>query len=477
MYKPDFTEELTVLPRAPDLSGLALDGRYELHAAIGEGAFGRVYRGRDRRLARVVAVKVIKPWWAEDPDWVRSFEREAQLLASVSDPGIVQIFDVGSAPQGIYYVAELVDGESLVNRLAEGPLVIAEAVDIAEQLSRALATAHAQRVVHRDIKPANVLISHDGRVKVADFGVARLAEGSTETGAGTVVGTPRYMAPEQARGGHITPATDVYGVGVVLYEMLAGQPPFRGGSAVELAMHHVNDTPPPLPPDTPDAIEQIVSRALAKDPDDRYPNGSALAVALSETRTMLEDELEADDDAPSGSGSVALLAPPDTATTTRAAPTRPLHAPVPPAPDQDPQPEATRIGDPYAPRRNVNPPARRRRIALLGLVLLLGAGMVVGAAALAPGHVRVPNLHGLSRGRANATAHHTGLHLTFGHRYSNSPRGTVVAQHPRAHTAPHPSRYRSSSAAPRGRPRPSSTASSCARRPGRCPRPESVRAS
>src|SRR6476469_6338152 len=119
--------------RAPDLSGIALDGRYELHALIGEGTFGRVYRGRDRRLAREVAVKVIKPWWAEDPDWVRSFEREAQLLASVSDPGIVQIYDVGSSPQGIYYVAELVEGESLVSRLADGPLGPEEAVDIAEQ--------------------------------------------------------------------------------------------------------------------------------------------------------------------------------------------------------------------------------------------------------------------------------------------------------------------------------------------------------
>ncbi len=115
------------MPRAPDLSGAALDGRYELHTVIGEGAFGRVYLGLDRRLARRVAVKVIKPWWAEDPDWVRSFEREAQLLASMNDPGIVQIFDVGSAPEGLYYVTELVDGQSLVERLRGGALEPAEA--------------------------------------------------------------------------------------------------------------------------------------------------------------------------------------------------------------------------------------------------------------------------------------------------------------------------------------------------------------
>src|SRR5256885_7532992 len=115
------------MPQAPDLIGLALDGRYELHALIGEGTFGRVYRGRDRRLARPVAVKVIKPWWAEDPDWVRTFEREAQLLASVSDPGFVQIYDVGAAPEGLYYVAELVEGESLARRLRRGRLSAAEA--------------------------------------------------------------------------------------------------------------------------------------------------------------------------------------------------------------------------------------------------------------------------------------------------------------------------------------------------------------
>src|SRR5204862_8312080 len=125
---------------------------YELHAVIGEGSFGRVYRGRDRRLGRLVAVKVIKPWWADDPEWVSSFQREAQLLASVNGAGIVQIFDVGSAPEGLYYVAELVDGESLATRLGNRGLSVSEAHDIAEQLAWALAQAHQQHVVHRDVK-------------------------------------------------------------------------------------------------------------------------------------------------------------------------------------------------------------------------------------------------------------------------------------------------------------------------------------
>ncbi len=270
------------MPQAPDLSGCALDGRYELHQLIGEGAFGRVYRGRDRRLARPVAVKVIKPWWAEDPDWALNFEREAQLLARVNDPGILQIFDVGQAAEGIYYVAELVDGESLADRLRRGPIAPWEACEIAEQLCRALAQAHAQNVVHRDVKPANVLISTHGRVKVGDFGVALLAEGSTDAGSLTVVGTPRYMAPEQAQGRPASPATDVYSVGIVLYEMLSGEPPFTGTSVASLALAHVADAAPPLGPGVPPALEQIVARALAKDPAQRYEDAGAMAGALSE---------------------------------------------------------------------------------------------------------------------------------------------------------------------------------------------------
>src|SRR5260370_38564495 len=147
---------------APDRVGGALDERYELHAVIGDGAFGRVYRGLDRRLARVVAVKVIKPWWAEDSEWVERFQREAQLLARVSDPGVVQVFDFGDADEGPYYVAELVEGESLAQRLQRGPLRPAEAQAVAEQLCRALGSAHAQGVLHSAGKRANVLLTHHG---------------------------------------------------------------------------------------------------------------------------------------------------------------------------------------------------------------------------------------------------------------------------------------------------------------------------
>jgi hypothetical protein len=279
----------------PDLSGSALDGRYELHALIGEGAFGRVYRGLDRRLARPVAVKLIKPWWAEEDAWVERFQREARLLARVSDPGIVQIYDIGHADSGPYYVAELVDGESLAERLRRGALPAAEARAIAEQLCDALAGAHAQGIVHCDVKPANVLITAAGKVKVGDFGVARLAEGTSQAPSATVAGTPRYMSPEQARGQPTGPATDVYSAGVVLYEMLAGEPPFAHGSPVELGLRHVQEQPPRLSSVVPAELREVVERALAKEPGERYRDGAAMAAALRDVTPAPAEELAGTD--------------------------------------------------------------------------------------------------------------------------------------------------------------------------------------
>ncbi len=412
------------MPRAPDLSGVALDGRYELHAVIGEGTFGRVYRGLDRRLARPVAVKVIKPWWSEDPEWVRSFEREAQLLASISDPGIVQIYDVGAAPEGLYYVAELVEGESLAKALKRGPMMPELAGEIAIQLCNALARAHAGRVVHRDVKPENVLISGDGRIKVGDFGVARLAEGSTDGAAATVVGTPRYMAPEQAQGDRISPATDVYGVGVVVYEMLAGRPPFAGRSAVELAVSHVSVPPPPLPAAVPAALAEVVGRALAKEPTERYGDGAEMASALAQALGW-------------ASGQAGSARGP-TKSASRRNPVPPQDRPRvlldqggPGAPRPSPE-DRTRVGDPRTPRRNVNPSERRQRRALFVLVALVAVGLIAGAVALAPGQVRVPQLRGLSRSRIVQRLDQAGLRAEFTSQYSAAAAGIGLGQRPAA---------------------------------------------
>ena len=425
------------MPYAPDLSGCALDDRYELHALIGEGAFGRVYQGRDRRLDRPVAVKVIKPWWAEDPEWAATFEREARLLARVSDPGIVQIFDVGRAPEGVYYVSELVDGEDLAARLHRGPLPPWEACGVAAQLCRALARAHAQRIVHRDVKPANILLSTQGRVKVGDFGVALLAEGSTGGFGTSIVGTPRYMAPEQGRGLPTTPATDIYSVGVVLYEMLAGHAPFDGENAVELALRHLQDPPPPLPTAVPRPLAEITERALAKDPGDRFADGAEMAEALVEVRRASE------------TGRRARLTP----ARTRGGVHVPTRAPVgvgaggpggsggaatPPRRGRPfgyaDRPDATRPAPVMSPRHNINPSARRRAVAALGVVLLLAAGMAAAAILLAPpARTRVPRLTGLRRAAALTSGRHAHVRVVLGRAYSASVSpGVAVSQHPGA---------------------------------------------
>jgi hypothetical protein len=438
------------MPAAPDLAGSALDERYELHALIGEGAFGRVYRGFDRRLGRSVAIKVIKPWWAEDSAWVERFEREARMLARVSDPGIVQIFDIGHAEQGPYYVAELVDGESLAERLQRSPMPVAEAVAVAERLCRALASAHARGIVHCDVKPANVLLSPDGLVKVGDFGVARLAGGGTSQAlSATVAGTPRYMAPEQARGRRTTAATDVYSAGVVLYEMLAGEPPFVHGSAVELGLRHVQDDPPALPGAVPAPLREIVARALAKSPDERFGDAAQMADALLDTGLGEDAQIAwaglgtethhsvgpAADAAPVANGDRAGGAETKALARTRLMARSPLHGNAGET-AADPARVATERRAPRGAR--THPGARRRRgLIALGAALVLIAALALWLAAAGGGggaaRVRVPNVVGRSSAQARgalAQAHlryRTSLVAALG----ASP-GSVKRQAPRA---------------------------------------------
>jgi eukaryotic-like serine/threonine-protein kinase len=475
------------MPHVPDLSGSALDDRYELHAVIGEGAFGRVYEGRDRRLERPVAVKVIKPWWAEDPAWVTDFERETRLLARISDPGIVQIYDVGHAPEGRYYVSELVSGENLAQRLRRGPIAPWQAAGIAAQLCRALAGAHTQRIVHRDVKPPNILLSSTGQVKVGDFGVAGLAEGSSGAGSQTIVGTPSYMAPEQSRGRPVSPATDVYSAGVVLYEMVAGEQPFVASSAVELALCHLQDPPPPLPASVPEALRQIITRALAKDPSERYADGGEMADALVDAsrragerareragRSGAHATLRAPRRATERSTSTVALAKAGAATAGAATagaatavqpapvrkPASAIGAPASPAgrprrpsttPPRRPAPPATANGPDgtrraprVSPRSEHNPPARRRAIgALLAAFALVGAmvaaAIVVGSGSSSGKHhtvvslTRVPNVTGVSAAAAQARLKRSHLHAhTVTVPWPGHAAGTVRSQSPAA---------------------------------------------
>jgi serine/threonine-protein kinase len=442
------------MPTAPDLAGRALDERYEVHEMLGEGAFGRVYRGTDRRLGRDVAVKVIKPWWAEEDAWVERFHREAQMLALVNDPGVVQIFDIGTADEGPYYVAELVEGESLAQRLKSGPLTSEEARSVAERLCRALASAHRQGVTHCDVKPANVLLGVDGKVKVGDFGVARLAEGTSQEPSATVAGTPRYMAPEQARGRPPTAATDVYSAGVVLYEMLAGHPPFVNGSAVELGLRHLQDPPPPLPSTVPASLREVVGRALAKDPGARYRDGAEMAEALRtiappaggaaaeprSPRAARRRSPRASDASGAGATAIVGVGAAVDRTVSRGDPAT------------DPRIEAgdgaggdgvqtvvrTRLlangGAPTPPGRSPSGEAgrRRRRSAVVLAALALAAGGALAALLLSGAVARttVPELRHLHRHGVEARAGRLHLRPAFSTRYSETPKGLAVAQSP-----------------------------------------------
>jgi Tol biopolymer transport system component len=287
----------------PLVEGMCL-GRYRLVRLLGRGGMGEVWEGRDERLERQVAVKVLPLALAADPAAEKRFRREAVALARLLHPNIVTLFDVGSADPGVgveypFIVMELVAGRSLSERLAEGRLPVGECVELFEQIARALAAAHATGVVHRDLKPANVMIGSDGQVKVLDFGLARLLEPAGDvredslTGTGVVLGSYHYMAPEQARGEHATPAADVFSLGVMLYEALTGLKPFEGSTPVSVLHGIVAGRHAPIEEvaaGLPDTVTAVVRRCMEADPRRRYPDGRALAADLRAARGALPAE-------------------------------------------------------------------------------------------------------------------------------------------------------------------------------------------
>lgn len=272
---------------APDPVGETLGDRYLVEQEIGSGAFSITYRGRDDRLGRTVAIKVLRPTYALDPTYVQRFEREARTAASISQGNVVDVYDFGRHGELLYIVMQYVEGEDLKHLiLREGPLPPRRAVEISRQVLAGLAAIHHAGIIHRDIKPQNVLIGNDGIARVTDFGVAHVTIDAGLTTAGTTVGTASYMAPEQAQAEALTEATDLYAVGVVLYEMLTGRLPFEAPTAIALMLAHIRDQPVPPSHRAPDrpipaSLDAVVMRALAKPPEDRYRDSAAMARALS----------------------------------------------------------------------------------------------------------------------------------------------------------------------------------------------------
>jgi serine/threonine protein kinase len=273
-------------------SGQMLAQRYRLGRRIAIGGMGEVWQAADTRLDRQVAVKVLKPELSGDAEFRYRFHTEARMTASLNHPGIAAVHDYGEAASDrdgaylvSYLVMELVAGEPLDAILMQQPRLSAgRTLDILGQAGDALQAAHVRGLVHRDIKPGNILITPDGKVKLTDFGIARAVDAAPVTRTGMVMGTAHYIAPEQAAGHDAGPAGDVYSLGVVGYECLAGQRPFSADNAVTVAMMHIHDEPPRLPPDVPPATRALIETALAKDPGQRYGTGGEFAAAVAAVR-------------------------------------------------------------------------------------------------------------------------------------------------------------------------------------------------
>jgi tetratricopeptide (TPR) repeat protein len=281
-----------------------LVGAYELLEPLGKGGMGEVYRARDTRLGRLVAIKFLSSDLQDSPFAAARLDREARLASSLNHPGIVTVFDIGRVEGRPYVVMELIVGRSLAKRLADGPMELPEAVDVAAQVADALAAAHAGGVVHRDLKPQNIMLTNDGRAKVVDFGLSKLTvvpagadeatkAGHTMTAPHAVLGTAGYMAPEQVAGVAVDARSDQFALGAVLYEMLTGRRAFRRETSVQTLAAILEDEPPhvsTLRHDTPPALAAIVGRCLAKRPDDRYASTGVLARELREARETLAME-------------------------------------------------------------------------------------------------------------------------------------------------------------------------------------------
>jgi serine/threonine protein kinase len=396
-----------------------IDGRYTLGELLGGGGMAQVFLARDEVLGRDVALKMLRSQYADDEDFVERFRREARNAAALNHPTIVQVYDQGRAEDGTYYIAmEYVPGGTLAQRIKrEGPMDPAEAAAVASRVAEALAVAHERGIIHRDIKPQNVLLTASGDAKVADLGIARAASSTTMTETSLIFGTASYMSPEQAKGERVRPQSDLYSLGIVLFQMLTGELPYTADNPLATAMKHV-DAPPRHPrevnPAVPQELDAATAKLLAKRPEDRYASAAALAEDLRRVSEGLP---------PLAAGLEQKTAemPKDTARTRR--------SPAAAAPGR--RPALTRRS--------------RRRLLLLGaalLVLVLLGGLAWELARESPSgpppqaapRVQVPNVVGLSLDEAQGRLGNVGLKLGSRTEAASSvtAAGAVIHQDPTA---------------------------------------------
>jgi eukaryotic-like serine/threonine-protein kinase len=414
------------------------DGRYRIVRKLGAGGMANVYLAEDEDLGRRVAIKILNDRYANDDLFIERFRREAKSAAALSHPNIVSVYDRGEA-EGTYYIAmEVIEGRSLKELImTRGPLPIAQALAYTHEMLEALRFAHRHGIIHRDIKPHNILIGE--RLKVTDFGIAR-AGASQMTEAGSIMGTAQYLSPEQARGAPVTASSDLYSVGIVLYEMLTGKVPFTGDSAIEIAMKHLNEAPKPpskIRPEIPEDLDQVVLRALSKNPEDRYQTAEEFSEDLHRVEAGLPLAPETADAATALLAGAAIPLASDGGSTEvlgATAVTRP----------QDMPPQAPRRPPPYGPGYYDEPPRKRRRwLPWLIVALLLAAAGIAGwyvfsqiqdqLAANEP--VAVPNVVGLKQQAAVNLITNAGFEPKVEHAANpDVEKGRVMSQNPDAGT-------------------------------------------
>jgi serine/threonine protein kinase len=273
-------------------------GRYEIKSELGRGGMATVYHAYDPRFEREVALKVLPREMLHDPQFRTRFEREAKTIAMLEHPVIVPVYDFGEEDGQPYFVMRYMTGGSLTDRMKQGPMSIQDAARLFDRLAPALDQAHAKGIIHRDLKPGNILFDQYGDPYVSDFGIAKITSGETNVTGSAIVGTPAYMSPEQAQGEKIDGRSDIYGLGVILYELLSGKQPYHGDTPMSVVVKHITDPVPHIldvKPDLPPAIETVIEKAMAKDRDQRYPTVRALADALNKVARETQTELESRD--------------------------------------------------------------------------------------------------------------------------------------------------------------------------------------
>ncbi|MDP9225528.1 MAG: Stk1 family PASTA domain-containing Ser/Thr kinase [Actinomycetota bacterium] len=399
-----------------NVTGKTYGGRYSVFERVGAGGMAEVYRARDDLLGREVALKVLSERFARDGSFVERFRREAQSAANLSHPQIVSLYDYGSDEDAYFIVMEFIDGTSLADIIRnEAPLLPERAAEIALDVTKALHRAHAAGIVHRDIKPGNILITRDGQTKVTDFGIARAARGDSEqtmTQTGMVIGTAAYLSPEQAQGESVDGRSDLYSLGVVLYEMLTGRPPFSGDTPLAIAYKHVRETAEPpssINADVPPELDAIVMKALAKNRDNRYANAVEFEQDLD--RFLSGEKVHA---TPLMADATAVIPGVGDTQVLRRDPSTAVLAP----------PERSRTGWYLLSALAI--------LLLFGLIAWLLFNNLLGGNAPGSGKTTVPNVvgKGVATARNILESHH--LKASIHRRQSDKPVGQVLAQDPPA---------------------------------------------